>query len=738
MGLQAIEAAPKDGSSVFLVDQVTGDMTTAHWVVRQGVSFQREGTTIAFSPTHWLPGSKTVEGSRRTSRVVARGFVAVGVCVLSLFIGAVGNKGLCGEANTRAQAFVAPTEKERKIVQPNAMRAESSPVSRVVETTVVEQKQILELGREKIDILADRLTPIQRLDAPQGKAAQAPKSAPAWARKQALEHEQEWDRAEVLAPALTSSLRGELDALRSAAEAARIKQRQALKQELKQERDKAEAVARELTSLRADLDAARIAGPEAAKAAAAAVEQQQALKQELKQERDKAEAVARELTSLRADLDAARIAGPKAAKAAAAAVEQQQALKQELKQERDKAEAVARELTSLRADLDAARIAGPKAAKAAAAAVEQQQALKQELKQERDKAEAVSRELTSLRADLDAARIAGPKAAKAAAAAVEQQQALKQELKQERDKAEVVSRELTSLRAELDTARASGLETARTAEAVKIEQKLAFGKERDKAETLARELASARKEAEERSARLAAAHAEVLQVIETSSATAAEQKLALARERDRADALARELTSVRNELEAGNRQIAALNALGALRSREPVVDSAREWMAEHPSRTIAGKGRLPEQISGEATASTSGRSSASKLPRPEAQLTAREAAPDSDPKVVMATERSVSAGAASHSPVDEQRLLARANALLRQADISGARPLLEHALERGSARAAFMLAETYDARVLQSWRARGISGDPTKARELYARAQAGGIEDAKERIEALK
>jgi hypothetical protein len=49
-----------------------------------------------------------------------------------------------------------------------------------------------------------------------------------------------------------------------------------------------------------------------------------------------------------------------------------------------------------------------------------------------------------------------------------------------------------------------------------------------------------------------------------------------------------------------------------------------------------------------------------------------------------------------------------------------------------------MLAETYDARVLQSWRARGISGDPTKARELYERAEAGGIEDARDRIETLK
>jgi TPR repeat protein len=102
------------------------------------------------------------------------------------------------------------------------------------------------------------------------------------------------------------------------------------------------------------------------------------------------------------------------------------------------------------------------------------------------------------------------------------------------------------------------------------------------------------------------------------------------------------------------------------------------------------------------------------------------------------TERSTAASSASRSPLDEQRLLARADALLRQADISSARPFLEHARERGSARAAFMLAETYDARVLQSWHARGISGDPSKARELYQQAEAGGIENARERIEALK
>src|SRR6266404_3371246 len=388
MGLQAIEAAPKDGSPVLLMDQDTGDMTTAHWAVVQGVSFrgvsfqgvssQREGTSIAFSPTHWLPGSKTVERSRGTSRVVARASVAVGVGLLWLFIEAAGDIGLCGENNTGAQAFVATTEKGRKIAQPNAMRDESSLVSRVVETTLVEQKQNLERGREKVDILADRLTRIQPLDdAAQGKGAQAPQSAAAWERKQPLEYleyGQEWGKAEVLGCALTSSLREELDAVRSAAEAARIKQRQALDQE----RDRADGLARELSSLWAEVDTARIVGLEAVQAAVQAAEAEQAFEQE----RDRADAIARDLASVQAELDAARIVDPEGAQAATAEVEQKQALKQELEQERGRAETLAHELISLRAELDAARNAGSEAAKAVDAETKQKQALDQERRSE--------------------------------------------------------------------------------------------------------------------------------------------------------------------------------------------------------------------------------------------------------------------------------------------------------------------------------------------------------------------
>ncbi len=81
---------------------------------------------------------------------------------------------------------------------------------------------------------------------------------------------------------------------------------------------------------------------------------------------------------------------------------------------------------------------------------------------------------------------------------------------------------------------------------------------------------------------------------------------------------------------------------------------------------------------------------------------------------------------------DDRKLLARAEALVRQRDIVGARILLEHTLAKGSARAAFMLAETHDSRMLRSSGAYGIKADTDKARELYARAAAAGIDAARQ------
>jgi hypothetical protein len=87
---------------------------------------------------------------------------------------------------------------------------------------------------------------------------------------------------------------------------------------------------------------------------------------------------------------------------------------------------------------------------------------------------------------------------------------------------------------------------------------------------------------------------------------------------------------------------------------------------------------------------------------------------------------------------DQEQQLAKAEQLLRQGDIQGARLLLEYLLSTGSPNVAFKLAETYDPKRLATWKAFGVRADPQKARELYEKAQAGGIKDAQERVSGLR
>jgi chromosome segregation ATPase len=84
------------------------------------------------------------------------------------------------------------------------------------------------------------------------------------------------------------------------------------------------------------------------------------------------------------------------------------------------------------------------------------------------------------------------------------------------------------------------------------------------------------------------------------------------------------------------------------------------------------------------------------------------------------------------------RLIARASALLGQGNIGAARIVLERAAESGNAQASFMLAETYDPVILSAWGTHGTRGEVAKAREFYAKARAGGIREAKERLDALR
>ena len=90
--------------------------------------------------------------------------------------------------------------------------------------------------------------------------------------------------------------------------------------------------------------------------------------------------------------------------------------------------------------------------------------------------------------------------------------------------------------------------------------------------------------------------------------------------------------------------------------------------------------------------------------------------------VQVSSETASIAGVQNREPSGSAKLIARAEQLLRDQDIGGARLLLERAAKDDNLRAVFLLAETYDPRVLADRKIIGVSGDRTKARELYLRA----------------
>ncbi len=121
----------------------------------------------------------------------------------------------------------------------------------------------------------------------------------------------------------------------------------------------------------------------------------------------------------------------------------------------------------------------------------------------------------------------------------------------------------------------------------------------------------------------------------------------------------------------------------------------------------------------------------------ERQLAAHpETTPGSIP--VPSADRTSDNPSAEKADPELLRLLSRATLLVAQGDIGGARVVLERAAETGSASALFALAETFDPAILSAWGTVGTQGDPAWARELYAKALAGGIAAATERLAALK
>jgi hypothetical protein len=370
----------------------------------------------------------------------------------------------------------------------------------------------------------------------------------------------------------------------------------------------------------------------------------------------------------------------------------------------------------------AAKNSQDEAAKAVETAAAEQ---KQATERERERAEALSRQFATARQEIEtlkaAAKNSQDEAAKAAQAAIAEG---KRAVDREREAVEGLKRDLAGAREELEfmQARAAGAtalqnDAAEAARAAAAEHKQAADREHDRAEKLTRELSAAREEFAALEARTSIANAAQMEATQALRTTAAEQRLALDRERARADATARELASARREFETKIR-----NAINTPPKAPPPAKPAAPQKDANGARVVATLARVSpvgdrsEAVEGEPERSEL--EQGTSLPAPDAE---------------QAPQTTSSAG-----PAEEARLLARAQEFIRRGDISGARLMLQRALDAGSMRAALVLGETFDPRLLTQWKAYGTTADPGRARELYMRAYAGGLRQAKERLDTLR
>jgi hypothetical protein len=314
---------------------------------------------------------------------------------------------------------------------------------------------------------------------------------------------------------------------------------------------------------------------------------------------------------------------------------------------------------------------------------------------------------------------------------------LKREGYGERDEAGVIAHDLAAAREEIalhigreDAVQADAVEAKRIADTRQKELKQALDDREARAETLARELTSVRQKlaaAQEEITlhigRENAAHAQAMEAKRIADAKQRELKLARDESKARPETRARE-----NNAPAGKPSNKDLVAPDGAVQTETLNRPAQEAHAAPGITGVAPNAQSPDDM----TAGT--------LTVPNTYSASISVAPADavvDPRQSPAGP-SQSQPTSAISSTDETRLVDRAESLIKQSDFAGARLLLERALERGSARAAFMMAETYDWRTLRSLQAYGVRGDTEKARELYELAAVAGIEKARERLEALK
>jgi predicted nucleic acid-binding Zn-ribbon protein len=419
-------------------------------------------------------------------------------------------------------------------------------------------------------------------------------------------------------------------------------------------------------------------------------------------------------------------------------------LQNQLQREREQGSAASREFAQAKGELDKLRtelvaIQSQQAHNATNAAEVAE--LKSALSQERERSTAAARELTAAQDEMKAVQNSRERDASSTSAKVEDLQGA---LQQESERSATADRDLKAAQHELQILRTAHQSDATSMTSKVSELQGALQQERGRSDSVAHELAAARDELSALQGLLKRETAEVAVLTEQKTAELKQLKDALARERSRADAVSRELAdaidevrSARNVHGAGSTPLLfRLDATGApspiaVRYATEILQvSADSLPVSYSNETaqVEDTGSTPVRVSSLGDAPLPIRGQGPSLNPP---------APDQRAAISPVPEAGKMEGASAQA-ASEDRLVARADTLLRAGDVSGARLLLERSMESGNARAAFLLAETFDPHFLSKLGALGIRSDAAKARELYARARALGITQADERMQALK
>ena len=301
---------------------------------------------------------------------------------------------------------------------------------------------------------------------------------------------------------------------------------------------------------------------------------------------------------------------------------------------------------------------------------------------------------------------------------------MQQALQQEQERSATLGQELQRLQEEYET-----LQTAKEQASVPTDTAASddrMRQERERMDLTERQLADALKDLRE---------VQALKDEITASATSrmAELEKALARAQMRSDVLTQELTATGDELRAFKepRQPGPAPVMFrlALTGAEPPLGSPQPDAGPAAQANQLAPERLP-----------AAQDATSSLPVKASAPVVVAALPNSIQPLPMTSVPPLG-GETSVRPepakVDD-RLVSRGEELLSKGDVSGARLVLERALAGGHARAAFLLAETFDPNMLSKLGTLGLKGDAAKAREFYTQAQTLGMTQARERLEALR